>query len=301
MLHEFLQTLHETAGTVRYWAIGVAIFTVLEFVLPAERNQPIKDKLISSGYSLVYCCTIPFVVYLPTHYIAEPIFRALGHPLVTLDLDSMVGGGRRAWILKNLVFPFAPILALDFFYYWTHRFQHTFPWLWAQHKLHHMEYSLSAATNFRHHWLEEAVRVFTIWIPMGILIKVTGGTSSFLLPVIAYWSFFIHANIKLPLGPLTRVFQGPQVHRIHHSSSPKHFDKNFAAFFPIWDIIFGTYCHPKKGEWPSTGMDDGERIRSFAHGLILPFTEIFGRARRGGRVRKLRPAAKIVKSFNLNF
>ena len=280
MLHSFLETIHGVFGTIRYWMIGMAIFTVAEFIYPAERDQPWKDKLVSCGYSVIGSFALPFVVYLPNRFIAQPIFAAMGHPIVTLNLDSLAGTGWSALALKNLVFPFAPIFVLDFFYYWTHRLQHTLPFLWAQHKLHHMEYSLCAATNFRHHWLEEGVRVFTLWIPMGVLIKVTGGADSFIMPAIAYWNFFIHANIKLPMGFLTKVLEGPQVHRIHHSSDPRHYDRNFAAFFPIWDIIFGSYCHPEKGEWPATGMVHGERPRSFVHGLFIPFDGIIAKLKR---------------------
>jgi sterol desaturase/sphingolipid hydroxylase (fatty acid hydroxylase superfamily) len=64
------------------------------------------------------------------------------------------------------------------------------------------------------------------------------------------WTFLIHANLKLSLGPLSWLVDGPQVHRIHHSQLPQHFDRNFAAFFPIWDVLFGTYYHPARGEFP---------------------------------------------------
>jgi sterol desaturase/sphingolipid hydroxylase (fatty acid hydroxylase superfamily) len=36
------------------------------------------------------------------------------------------------------------------------------------------------------------------------------------------------------------LLTSPQYHRIHHSLKPAHFDKNFAAWFPLWDILFRT-------------------------------------------------------------
>ena len=53
--------------------------------------------------------------------------------------------------------PFIPVLVFDFFYYWLHRLQHEVPALWEQHKLHHMDETLSCLTNLRHHWLEEEI------------------------------------------------------------------------------------------------------------------------------------------------
>jgi sterol desaturase/sphingolipid hydroxylase (fatty acid hydroxylase superfamily) len=78
--------------------------------------------------------------------------------------------------------------------------------------------------------------------------------------------------VRLPLGPLTPVFGGPQYHRVHHSILPEHHDKNFAAFFPIWDIIFGTAYLPKKNDYPPTGIE-GVEIQSVPKALFSPFVD----------------------------
>ncbi|MFI4904937.1 MAG: sterol desaturase family protein, partial [Burkholderiales bacterium] len=88
---------------------------------------------------------------------------------------------------------------------------------------------------------------------------------------LAYWPYFIHANVRLPLGGLTRVVVGPQAHRIHHSLEDAHADRNFAAVFPLWDILFGTFCAPRAGEYPRTGLHSGERVTSFWQANLLPF------------------------------
>ncbi len=72
--------------------------------------------------------------------------------------------------------------------------------------------------------------------------------------LLSFWSFFIHMNLKLELGVLTRLITGPQLHRIHHSILVQHKNKNFSAYFPIWDILFETYHSPQKGEFPATGL-----------------------------------------------
>ena len=68
------------------------------------------------------------------------------------------------------------------------------------------------------------------------------------------WGVVNHANLRLNFGIFIPLISGPQWHRIHHSIEPEHQDKNFAAFFPFIDIIFGTYYRPQKDEYPDTGL-----------------------------------------------
>jgi sterol desaturase/sphingolipid hydroxylase (fatty acid hydroxylase superfamily) len=72
------------------------------------------------------------------------------------------------------------------------------------------------------------------------------------------WPFFIHVNLRLDFGWFTPVLAGPQYHRIHHSIREEHWNRNYAAFFPIWDIVFGTAWLPRRGEFPPTGLKRGE-------------------------------------------
>lgn len=82
---------------------------------------------------------------------------------------------------------------------------------------------------------------------------------------------FIHLNLKLSYGRLSWLLPGPQNHRIHHSRLPEHRNKNFAVVFPLWDVIFGTYYHPRKDEYPESGLSYGQPIDSLRRALILPF------------------------------
>ena len=70
---------------------------------------------------------------------------------------------------------------------------------------------------------------------------------------------------------LTGVVTGPQYHRIDHSIESNHLGKNYAAFFPIWDWIFGTYCRPAKGEWPETGLPDTNGVWGLGEMVFSPF------------------------------
>ena len=129
---------------------------------------------------------------------------------------------------------------------------------------------------------------FFISAPMAVLFDLTPVTAGWLGMVLVYWPYFIHANVRLPLRGLTRVVVGPQVHRIHHSLESAHVDRNFAAVVPLWDILFGTFTAPQKGEFPRTGLRSGERVQSLWQANLLPFTG-WQRMWRARRVRPMRP------------
>jgi len=108
-------------------------------------------------------------------------------------------------------------------------------------------------------------------VPAAILFKPPIVTIPLAYLITQGMSYFIHLNSRISLGPLTPIIAGPQTHRIHHSKLPEHIDKNFAAIFPLWDVIFGTYYHPKKGECPPCGLASGETVHSFRYALLMPF------------------------------
>jgi sterol desaturase/sphingolipid hydroxylase (fatty acid hydroxylase superfamily) len=68
------------------------------------------------------------------------------------------------------------------------------------------------------------------------------------------WLFFAHANLRLELGRWSWMGTAPQLHRLHHSADPAHTGTNFAQFFPLLDVAFGTYRAPAAGEFPQTGI-----------------------------------------------
>jgi sterol desaturase/sphingolipid hydroxylase (fatty acid hydroxylase superfamily) len=257
-------------GIASYFGV-VVVFVLAERFFPAERHQPFRGLLFNARYTLLYFLVTPFVILLPTA-LANRIASASGGSLWLVNLDQWAGQIQAfTWPLRTLVFPFIPMLVFDLFYYWHHRLQHTIPFLWEQHKLHHTEQNLCCLTNLRHHWLEDGIRVFTITIPMTALVTITPVQGGIIAAAIAQWAIFIHANLRLPMGVATSVLAGPQVHRIHHSRDPRHSGKNYAAFFPVWDILFGTYYRPARGEWPATGLESGENVGDLWNASLLPF------------------------------
>jgi len=239
------------------YCVGLA----LESMRPAQTSQPLQHI----GFNIVYTA----LFLLATNFLVPPL-QAITKPWIDqwgLAVPIAFPGSFGGQVLQALVFFFV----LDFFYYWFHRSQHVFSWFWVQHKIHHSENSLNVTTGNRHHWLEEPLRVFLIWLPIGLVFQQKPVTIAWLWSGFLLWGYFIHMNLRLPLGPLTPVLCGPQLHRIHHSNLPEHRDKNFAAFFPVFDVLFGTYCKPQRGTYPTTGLSDGEDLNGLVRASLAPF------------------------------
>jgi sterol desaturase/sphingolipid hydroxylase (fatty acid hydroxylase superfamily) len=243
------------------WTIAIAGGTCAELLFAAERGQPIRNWLLNIRYGVVYGLLIFFLT--PSIWMAIAKICTLTG---TGMFDLRIGADT---VLQAIAASLLTFLITDFFYYWMHRMQHMIPILWAQHSLHHSEPSLNMTTGFRHHWLELFLQAIFIILPMTILFQLSyvAGVIGF---IFSLWSFFIHANLRLSLGPLAWVIVGPQGHRIHHSLQAQHLNKNFAAYFAIWDVIFGTFWAPRPGEYPATGLTTGEVPRSALRAIIWP-------------------------------
>lgn len=260
-----MQFLYDTTAAAwqqfQYACVVVCIALMLESLLPAQRSQPLRHVAFNIAYAWFFFFFANLLSPL-LDPVTKPIIQALRLGIPIAFPDGLFGQ-----LLQVLAFYFV----FDFFYYWLHRSQHAIPWLWAQHKLHHSDESLNATTANRHHWLEVPLHGLVIWLPLGILFQQKAVTIGWLWTLFLLWGYFIHMNVRLSMGPLTPVFAGPQLHRIHHSLEPQHRDKNFAAAYPVFDILFGTYCPPKSGEFPTTGLSDGEDLNGLARANFAPF------------------------------
>jgi sterol desaturase/sphingolipid hydroxylase (fatty acid hydroxylase superfamily) len=171
--------------------------------------------------------------------------------------------------------PFALSVALlsslvgDFVYYWFHRWQHSFRWLWPMHELHHEDEDMNVTTGLKTHWVDSIALRAVLVLP-AVFLPNPFVTIPLLYFVAYVRTAFEHLAIPLHLGPFNRLFTSPANHRIHHSTLPEHFNKNFAAVWPFWDVMFGTYCAPKHGEYPPTGVLSGKVSRSLKDALWAP-------------------------------
>jgi sterol desaturase/sphingolipid hydroxylase (fatty acid hydroxylase superfamily) len=144
----------------------------------------------------------------------------------------------------------------DFFQYWSHRAQHVVCWLWPAHALHHDDDRVNTTTTLRSTLWAGVLGFVVVQVPTAIVCGVDLLTIYGAYLLFATWGFVNHANVRASFGPLTPVISGPQLHRVHHGRSPQYHNSNYAAFFPLWDVVFRTYRAPAPGEFPATGLAD---------------------------------------------
>lgn len=231
-------------------------FGAVELFHPAEEGHTWKGRLRNIGFALILLIgggTLSTLLFSVLPF--EPRSVATTSPiLITLHI-------------------LAYMFILDFIFYWYHRAQHSFEALWYVHELHHAEVELNATTSFRTYWLERPIQTIIMVFPAMYLVGVDPIALAILPICTTGILFFTHANLKLNMGILTPVICGPQLHRIHHSDQPEHRNKNLSQFFPIIDVIFGTYYHPAADEYPTTGTQSLAHDASLDHVIKRPFKQ----------------------------
>lgn len=136
----------------------------------------------------------------------------------------------------------AEVLVLsDLLIYWGHRLQHKVDFLWRFHKVHHSAKHLDWMASHREHPLDSIYTIGLINLPafvMGFPLEAIAGIIAFR----GIWAIYIHANVRLPLGPLKKIIGSPELHHWHHCKARDV--GNYANISPLMDILFGTYVCP---------------------------------------------------------
>ena len=148
-------------------------------------------------------------------------------------------------------------------FYLCHLAHHKIPVLWAFHKVHHSAEVMTPLTSSRNHPVEFVLispcRALGASLVLGPVLFLFGAPPSTIeiFGVTLLSALFTmlgthlgHSHIWLAWPPaIQRIFVCPAQHQIHHSSAPRHHDKNMAGIFTFWDWVFGTlYIAPRERE-----------------------------------------------------
>ena len=162
---------------------------------------------------------------------AEPWLRA-ATPLAVREAVA----GLNWWVQAALV-----VLLGDVLIYWGHRLQHRVGFLWRFHSIHHSSEHLDWLAAHREHPVDSLYTILLVNLPMFAL----GFPVSTLVWFAGFrglWAVFIHANVRLPIGPLRVLIGAPELHHWHHERARE--SGNYANVSPLMDLIFGTYRCP---------------------------------------------------------
>ena len=163
------------------------------------------------------------------------------------------------------------LIGEDIILYWTHRWFHGRRF-WKYHAVHHSSEELEWISAARFH----PINLFLGSVMADVVMLFAGISPNVFIvlgPLTIAHSAFVHANLDWTLGPFKYVIASPVFHRWHHTAAERGGEKNFAATFPILDVIFGTFYMPA-GELPdSYGIADRSFPSSFGAQLVHPFTQ----------------------------
>jgi sterol desaturase/sphingolipid hydroxylase (fatty acid hydroxylase superfamily) len=257
------------------WAVisnsmaGVAVATLLipiPFMI-GEQLRPALARPRWQSYALNMAIGLTVVILAAPFGVAAGmaailVQTMLGWQPIVIPFDRIEAIGAIGPVLKGALLMLVPLILHDIWTYWAHRLDHRIPTLWAFHAMHHSDREMNCTTWGRNHFLQTGWRSFFSVFTLGMIVKldyIEAGQAA-LLGQLAFMlvSMFCHSAIRVELPWLDRIVVTPQVHRIHHSVEQEHYDRNFADLFPVLDIIFGTYCAPVRGQFPSTGLGDEE-------------------------------------------
>ncbi len=161
------------------------------------------------------------------------------------------------------------LIGEDVITYWTHRLFHSAR-LWKYHAVHHSTEELEWISAARFHpinMLFGAVIADVIMLMAGI----SPNVFVVLGPITIAHSAFVHANLNWTLGPFKYVIATPVFHRWHHTAAARGGEKNFAATFPVLDLMFGTFYMPA-GVLPDRyGIAEPDYPASFGGQFVRPF------------------------------
>lgn len=154
------------------------------------------------------------------------------HRFLTVELDAI-------WKI------FIAFIAVEFAYYWHHRWAHQIRWLWATHGVHHTAPYMNLSVAGRLGWTGLLSGTVLFFSPL-VLLGLHPVAVFLMLAAGLFYQIWIHTELVPRLGILEYIFNTPSNHRVHHGSNPEYLDKNFGGVLIIFDILFGTYAKEER-------------------------------------------------------
>ncbi len=254
-------------GLIGWLAAMALLFGLLERLRPARSQRFLRRDV---GVDLAY-------------YFLSGIVPAFVVAAATVAVSWVVSGWVPAGFMAAVAaLPLALRVALlivvgDASYYAIHRASHALPWLWRFHRIHHSPTELDWLVNTRAHPVDLMVARVVPLVPLLVFglrqpgLRDMEAVAALYLTATTVWAFFVHANVRVRLGPLEHVVTSPAFHHWHHHHEdgvPRHC--NFASLLPVLDRLFGTW-HLPRDRLPSAYGAADPLPATLAGQLLSPF------------------------------
>lgn len=218
--------------TTTILVVWIVIILIWERVAPYRKGLP----LFREGFWV----DLVWYTIIQSYFLKILIFDYIIAPLQT-HFDWSDWQFVRHWPVWVQVLFF--LFTHDLYIYLFHRFQHANKWFWRTHEAHHSNKEVDFLAGSRSHALEIIINQTIEFAPIILL-----GADPAVIPIKALldamFGLFIHANIRVNLGPLTYFFNTPNLHLWHHANYQEVFHANFSTKFSFFDYLFGTVYDP---------------------------------------------------------
>lgn len=218
---------------------GLLFASLVLLMVPIERLWPARHRpLLRRG-----------ILTDAAHFFLNPIavgpVLALAFAGLDLMLAPIVPGRWRAFF-DGLPFPVQLLCILfigEMFTYWIHRLSHTRRFFWRFHAVHHSSEDVDWLSAHRQHPFDAILFVIAANVP-AVALGFGGPMVAFVAVFHRAFVTFTHASVSWRLPWLKYVLVTPRFHHQHHDRDAP--PSNFAGLFPVFDMLFGTYCWPHR-------------------------------------------------------
>ncbi len=260
-----------------YWLVGASVVIwLLEILFPWRKNQPLirEHFWLDIFYLFWNYFLFALIAYNALSMVGVQLFSDFLGLFGITNLVAIHIGNLPRWL--QLIFIF---VLRDFMQWNIHRMYHHVNWMWEFHKVHHSTEQMGFAALLRYHWMENILYRSLEYIPLAMI--GFGISDFFIVHIFTLVTGQLgHANIKISLGPMKYLLNGPQMHLWHHAknipASHPH-GINYGITLSIWDYLFKTNYWPSDDENLPVGLPNGEIFPDdFIGQMTKPFQRIFG-------------------------
>jgi sterol desaturase/sphingolipid hydroxylase (fatty acid hydroxylase superfamily) len=250
------------------WATTIPIWTSLFIIIVFERFMPFsiswKPDLNDYKNDALYLVFIQTI--LPQIFVWLTALFVLRY-IKAHDLALLHVWPHHYPILVQEVFV---VLISDLLRYWLHRLNHTVPFLWRFHAVHHSVKKMYWLNTSRFHPIEKAMQFMMDVLPF-MLLGIAEEVIALHLVLYAVNGFFQHCNIDLKYGWLNYIVSSTELHRWHHSRDAKESNNNYGNNIIIWDIVFGSFYLPPERTVEEVGLVNKNYPMAFHKQMKAPF------------------------------
>jgi sterol desaturase/sphingolipid hydroxylase (fatty acid hydroxylase superfamily) len=261
-----------------YWLVGASIIIwILEILFPWRKNQlAIREHFWLDAFYLIWNYFLfSLIAYNALSMVGVQLFNDFLGLFGIANIVSIRVSNLPTWLQLIIIF-----ILRDFMQWNIHRLYHHVNWMWEFHKVHHSTEQMGFAALLRYHWMENILYRSLEYIPLAMI--GFGITDFFIVHIFTLVTGQLgHANLKISLGPLKYLLNGPQMHLWHHAknfpaSRPHGF--NYGITLSLWDYLFKTNYWPDDDENLPVGLPDGEAFpKDFIGQMTEPFLRIFSK------------------------